>query len=79
MQRVDFNLGFYEYLGGPPSHRCSATDAGKVVERAGFRVRAVPAAHEQINRDERGRHLYRGYAIETEGLRLYHKWRQPGV
>ena len=71
-QRVDFNLGFYEYLGGLPSHRCSGTDAGKVVERAGFRVRAVPAAHEQIDRDERGRHLYRGYAIETEGLRLYH-------
>ncbi len=57
---------------GLPSHRCSATDAGKVVERARFRVRAVPAAHEQIDRDEKGRHLYLGYIIETEGLRLYH-------
>ncbi len=57
---------------GLPSHRCSGTDAGEVVERAGFRVRAVPSAHEQIDRDERGRHLYLGYVIETEGFRLYH-------
>ena len=39
---------------------------------AGFRVRAVPSAHEQIDRDEKGRHLYLGYVIETEGFRLYH-------
>ena len=57
---------------GLPSHRYSGTDAGEVVERAGFRVRAVPSAHEQIDRDERGRHLYLGYVIETEGFRLYH-------
>ncbi|MGZ3317057.1 MAG: MBL fold metallo-hydrolase, partial [Isosphaeraceae bacterium] len=35
-------------------------------------MRAVPAAHEQIDRDESGRHLYLGYVIETEGLRLYY-------
>ncbi|MGC1719864.1 MAG: xylulokinase [Isosphaeraceae bacterium] len=72
MQRVEFNLGFYEYRGGLPSHRCSGNDAGKVVERAGFRVRAVPAAHERIDRDERGGYLYLECVIETEGLRLYH-------
>src|SRR5271157_238581 len=72
MQRVEFNLGFYEYRGGLPSHRCSGNDAGKVVERAGFRVRAVPAAHERIDRDERGRYLYLECVIETEGLMLYH-------
>lgn len=33
---------------------------------------AVPAAHEQIDRDESDRHLYLGYVIETEGLRLYY-------
>ena len=43
-----------------------------MVERAGFRVRAVPSARELIDRDERGRHLYLGYVIETEGFRLYH-------
>ena len=57
---------------GLPAHRYSGTDAGKVVERAGFRVRAVPSAHEQIDRVERGRYLYLGYVIETEGFRLYH-------
>ena len=43
-----------------------------MVERAGFRVRAIPSAHEQIDRDAAGRYLYLGYVIETEGLRLYH-------
>ncbi len=57
---------------GLPSHRCLGIDAGKVFERAGFRVRAIPSAHEQLDRDAAGRHLYLGYVIETEGLRLYH-------
>ena len=57
---------------GLPSHRCSGTDAGKVVGRAGFRVWAVPAAHKQIDRDESDLQLYLGYVIDTEGLRLYH-------
>jgi L-ascorbate metabolism protein UlaG (beta-lactamase superfamily) len=41
-------------------------------ERAGFRVHAVPSAHEDLDIDESGRHLYLGYIIESEGLRLYH-------
>ena len=57
---------------GLPAHRCSGIDAGEVVERAGFRVRAVPSAHEGLDTDESGRHLYLGYVIEAEGLRLYH-------
>ncbi len=57
---------------GLPIDRCSGVDAGQVVEQAGFRVRAVPSAHETIDRDSSGNHLYLGYVIETEGLRLYH-------
>ena len=57
---------------GLPAERLVGIDAGDVVERAGFRVRAVPSAHERLDRDEQGRHLYLGYVIETEGLRLYH-------
>ena len=38
----------------------------------GFRVRAVPSAHERIDRDPAGRHFYLGYVIESEGFRLYH-------
>ncbi len=57
---------------GLPPHRCLGTDAGRVIERSGFRVRAIPSAHEQIDRDQSGRQLYLGYVIEAEGLRLYH-------
>lgn len=57
---------------GLPRERLIGTDAGRVVERAGFRIRAVPAAHETIERDEHGRHLYLGYVIECAGRRLYH-------
>ncbi len=32
----------------------------------------VPAAHERLERDERGRHRFLGYGIEAAGLRLYH-------
>jgi L-ascorbate metabolism protein UlaG (beta-lactamase superfamily) len=35
-------------------------------------VRAVPSAHEGLDTDARGRHLYLGFVIEAEGLRLYH-------
>ncbi len=57
---------------GLTSDRCTGLDSGESIQRAGFRVRAVPAAHEQIDLDENGRHLYLGYVIETQGFRLYH-------
>jgi L-ascorbate metabolism protein UlaG (beta-lactamase superfamily) len=57
---------------GLPRERLVGVDAGEVVERAGFRVRAVPSAHERLDRDEQGRHLYLGFVIEAEGRRLYH-------
>jgi L-ascorbate 6-phosphate lactonase len=57
---------------GLPADRCNGIDAGADVQRAGFRVRAVASAHERIDRDASGHHLYLGYVIETQGLRLYH-------
>ncbi len=50
---------------------------------AGFRVRAIPSAHEGLDTDADGRHLYLGFVIEVEGLRLYHSGdsvalRRPG-
>ena len=45
---------------------------GGVIERAGFRVRAIPSAHEGLDTDAAGHHLYLGFVIEAEGLRLYH-------
>jgi L-ascorbate metabolism protein UlaG (beta-lactamase superfamily) len=57
---------------GLPAGAIVGLDAGDVVDRAGFRVRAVPAAHERLDTDRNGRHLYLGYVIESAGRRLYH-------
>jgi L-ascorbate metabolism protein UlaG (beta-lactamase superfamily) len=47
-------------------------DAGDTFERAGFRVRAIPSAHEGLDADTNGRLFYLGFVIEAEGRRLYH-------
>jgi len=57
---------------GLPAGRMVGLDAGDMVERAGFRVRAIPSAHEGLDTDQHGRHLYLGYVVESEGRRLYH-------
>lgn len=57
---------------GFPSDRLLGLAAGGVFEQGGFRVRAVPSAHEALDTDERGRHLYLGFVIEVDGLRVYH-------
>ena len=38
---------------------------------AGFRIRAVPAAHESLDRDAAGHHLYLGYLIEIGPFTVY--------
>ncbi len=57
---------------GLPSRRLFGLDDGWTYERAGFRVRAIPSAHEGVDRDGYGRLLYLGFVIEAEGRRLYH-------
>lgn len=57
---------------GLPAERLVGLDVGTSFEHRGFSVRAVASAHEQVETDEQGRHLYLGYVIEVEGLRLYH-------
>jgi L-ascorbate metabolism protein UlaG (beta-lactamase superfamily) len=57
---------------GLPDERLTGLVAGQTVEQGGFRVRAIPVAHEGLDTDDRGRHLYLGYVIETDSLRLYH-------
>jgi L-ascorbate 6-phosphate lactonase len=64
-------LDHAEQLGLPRS-RLLGLDAGDTLERAGFRVHAVPSAHEGLDTDQNGRHLYLGFVIEAEGRRLYH-------
>lgn len=57
---------------GLGADRMRLLDAGDVVELGGVTVRAVPAAHETLDRDELGRHRYLGYVIELPGVALYH-------
>lgn len=57
---------------GLPADRIAGIDAGGVFERAGFRVRAIPSAHEGLDTDPAGHHLYLGFVIEAQGRRLYH-------
>ncbi len=47
-------------------------DDGVTVEAAGFRIMGVPAAHEQIERDERGRHKFLGYLVQMGPWTVYH-------
>ncbi len=49
-----------------------AMEAGDLHAQSGFLVRAIPSAHEELDIDEDGRHLYFGYVIEADGFRLYH-------
>jgi L-ascorbate 6-phosphate lactonase len=57
---------------GIDPRRIDGIDAGETREIAGFRVRAVPSAHVGVDTDADGHHLYLGFVIEVEGLRLYH-------
>ncbi len=55
-----------------PEKRLVGLDAGDGSRTAGFSIRAIPSAHERLDTDDHGRHLYLGFVIEAEGLRLYH-------
>lgn len=60
-----------ESLGIEPE-RITGIDVGEALEIGGFRVRAIPSAHEGLDTDASGHHLYLGFVVEVEGLRLYH-------
>ncbi|PRH85841.1 MBL fold metallo-hydrolase [Labrys okinawensis] len=48
-------------------------DAGEtLVLDQGIEVSAVRAAHEELQRDEQGRHLFLGYALGVNGIRVFH-------
>jgi L-ascorbate metabolism protein UlaG (beta-lactamase superfamily) len=64
-------IGHACQLGCPPEQLVGLV-AGETHEDHGFRIRAVPSAHEGLDTDALGRHLFLGYVIEAEGMRLYH-------
>ena len=47
-------------------------DAGKFTTVGSFKIHAVPAAHEQFEQDENGRHKFLGYVVEFGGWFVYH-------
>ncbi|MHC4994502.1 MAG: MBL fold metallo-hydrolase [Planctomycetota bacterium] len=47
-------------------------DAGESVGVAGFTFHAIPAAHDELERDEHGRHRFVGFVVEFGGYHVYH-------
>ena len=47
-------------------------DAGQTITVGGFIVHAVPAAHNEIERDDSGRHKYLGYVVQFGPWTIYH-------
>jgi L-ascorbate metabolism protein UlaG (beta-lactamase superfamily) len=47
-------------------------DVGQFTSVENFKIHAVPAAHETLEKDEHGRHKFLGYVVEFEGGTVYH-------
>ena len=47
-------------------------DDGQSAGVGPFHITAIPAAHESLDRDEQGRHVYLGYVVEAAGRRVFH-------
>ncbi len=47
-------------------------DAGQYLKIPPFEIHAVPAAHENLDRDEYGRHVYLGYVVKFGPWTIYH-------
>ncbi|MBT5926898.1 MAG: MBL fold metallo-hydrolase [Verrucomicrobia bacterium] len=47
-------------------------DAGQFLKIPPFEIHAVPAAHENLDRDDYGRHVYLGYVIKFGPWTIYH-------
>jgi L-ascorbate metabolism protein UlaG (beta-lactamase superfamily) len=59
-------------LAGAALDHLAGLDAGHSVTLAGFKITAIPAAHETVDKDEQGRCRYLGYVIEFGPWTLYH-------
>ena len=47
-------------------------DAGEAIALAGFKIHAVPAAHNELEKDARGKHKFLGYIVEAGPWTIYH-------
>lgn len=55
-----------------PPERLLAVDAGASVTVGPFQLHAIPAAHEEVERDERGRCRFLGYVVQFGDFFVYH-------
>jgi L-ascorbate metabolism protein UlaG (beta-lactamase superfamily) len=57
-------------------------DAGQSVALGGFTFHGIPAAHNDLETDEQGRHKFLGYVVECGPWKIYHSGdtlRYPGM
>ena len=47
-------------------------DDGREIAIGGFRIHAIPSAHEAVERDEQGHCKFLGYVLDVNGVRIYH-------
>jgi L-ascorbate metabolism protein UlaG (beta-lactamase superfamily) len=66
------NLDFAAQRLSTDPARLTPIDETAPIHVAGFRIHAIPSAHEALDRDPQGRALYHGYVVEFDGRRLYH-------
>lgn len=59
-------------MGVEPSQILEANVNQKVELLSKIKITAIPAAHEQLDKDEDGKYRYVGYVIELNGVTLYH-------
>jgi len=57
---------------GVPREILVGINAGEQVDLGQLKVSAIPAAHEDLQRNERGEYLYLGYILQLAGLTVYH-------
>jgi L-ascorbate metabolism protein UlaG (beta-lactamase superfamily) len=57
---------------GVGEDRILGVDAGEKHEIDGIRIHVIPSAHNELEKDALGRHLYVGYVFEFGAFRLYH-------
>jgi L-ascorbate metabolism protein UlaG (beta-lactamase superfamily) len=55
-----------------PADRLHAVSDGESLTVGGAAVHVVPAAHEKLETDELGDHVFLGYVVEVGGVRVYH-------
>ena len=60
-----------ERLGVDPD-QLEAIDAGQSIVLGPFEIHAVPAAHEDLSKDDRGRHQFVGYVAKLGPWTIYH-------